>query len=105
VRSYERVGNDPYVGRRLVSLLHDAGAVPRRNTWLFFGSCAGNSTLDGCVTNLAGILSGVKRRLVAAGLVDEPLLDRVLHALEDWKQRKDAAFWFGLPWAEGVRPL
>src|SRR5712691_9698407 len=30
VRTYDRIGNDPFVGRRLVSLLHDAGAQPRR---------------------------------------------------------------------------
>jgi SAM-dependent methyltransferase len=35
-RSYHRHGNDPIVGRRLVQLLHQAGAQPRRNTWIFF---------------------------------------------------------------------
>src|SRR5919204_622789 len=37
--TYERMGNDPYVGRRLPALLHGAGAVPRRSTWIFFGAC------------------------------------------------------------------
>lgn len=40
-RTYDRLGNDPIVGRRLVSLLYEAGAEPLRNTWIFFGSCAG----------------------------------------------------------------
>src|SRR5262245_1028011 len=31
VRSYDRLGNDPYVGRRLVALLPGAGANPVRN--------------------------------------------------------------------------
>src|SRR3984893_16742450 len=30
-RSYDRLGCDPYVGRRLVSLLHEAGAAPVRS--------------------------------------------------------------------------
>ena len=38
---YTRMGCDPIVGRRLVELLHAAGAAPCRNTWVFFGSCAG----------------------------------------------------------------
>lgn len=42
MRSYERLGNDPRIGRRLVQLLHECGAEPTRNEWLFFGSCSGN---------------------------------------------------------------
>ena len=41
-RSYEHLGNDPAIGRRLVSLLVDAGATPVRNSFVFFGSCAGD---------------------------------------------------------------
>jgi SAM-dependent methyltransferase len=40
-RTYDRHGNDPQVGRRLIQLLHQAGAAPRFNTFVFFGSCAG----------------------------------------------------------------
>src|SRR5213595_4141961 len=40
-RTYDRLGCDPYIGRRLVSLLHEAGAQPVRATWIFFGACAG----------------------------------------------------------------
>ncbi|MBI1827063.1 MAG: methyltransferase domain-containing protein [Planctomycetes bacterium] len=39
VETYEHVGNDPYVGRKLISLMHNAGALPTRNTWIFFGTC------------------------------------------------------------------
>ena len=41
VQSFQELGNDPFVGRRLVSLLHAGGAAPKRNTWVFFGSCSG----------------------------------------------------------------
>lgn len=34
VRTYDHLGNDPFVGRRLVSLLHSAGATGFRNTWV-----------------------------------------------------------------------
>jgi len=39
-RTYDRHGNDPIVGRRLVKFLHQAGLLPRRNTLIFFGGCA-----------------------------------------------------------------
>ena len=45
VRSYERLGNDPYVGRRLVSLLRNAGLTSIRNSCVFFGGCAGTKPL------------------------------------------------------------
>jgi len=41
MRAFDRIGNDPYVGRRLVELLHAAGARPSRSHFLFFGACAG----------------------------------------------------------------
>ncbi len=47
LRTYERVGNDACVGHRLVSLLLQAEAIPRRNTWLFFGACAGSPNYSG----------------------------------------------------------
>jgi hypothetical protein len=42
-RSYDYLGNDPIIGRRLMALLRDAGAEPVRNTFVFFGSCAGEA--------------------------------------------------------------
>jgi SAM-dependent methyltransferase len=104
VRTYDRLGNDPYVGRRLVSLLHAAGAQPRRNTWIFFGSCAGNTDFGLVVANLIAILDQVRDRMVAEGLIAGSTVDEGLAALEAWGKRPDAAFWYGMSWAEGVRP-
>jgi len=58
IRSYERIGNDPFIGRRLVSLLVQAGARPQRNDWIFFGGCAGDDHFNDLVDNLHGILLG-----------------------------------------------
>jgi SAM-dependent methyltransferase len=41
-RSYRFVGTDPLIGRKLVGLLHDAGARPSWITQLFYGACAGS---------------------------------------------------------------
>ena len=47
VQSYIQLGNDPFVGRRLVELLFQEGVTPVRNNWLFFGSCAGHENFGG----------------------------------------------------------
>ncbi|MGH9404566.1 MAG: class I SAM-dependent methyltransferase [Terriglobia bacterium] len=100
---YERLGYDPYVGRKLVSLLHQAGAVPARNTWLFFGSCAGNESLGPLVDNTLGLLEGARERIVEWQLLAPAAFDRAVSALREWKERPDAAMWFATAWAEGVR--
>jgi SAM-dependent methyltransferase len=105
IRTYERVGNDPYVGHRLVSLLVQAGARPRRNTLLFFGSCAGQpQMLTAYVDNLVEIIQGVREPILSLGEFDSPSFDERIQALRTWGQRPDAAFWYAFSWAEGVRP-
>lgn len=103
LRTYDRVGNDPYVGHRLVALLHEAGAAPVRNTWLFFGSCAGHPDLGAYVENLARILEGVRDPILALGEVDAAGFDGTLSALRAWGDRPDAAMWYAVSWAEGRR--
>ena len=103
MRTYDRAGNDPIVGRRLVKLLHDAGAKPRRNTWIFFGACAGHVDFDLYVENLAIILEQAENAIVSTGVSKDDLF-AASAALRVWKQRPDAAFWFAMSWAEGVRP-
>jgi len=103
IRTYDRLGNDPYIGHRLVSLLHLAGAKPTRNTWIFFGSCAGHPAFDPLVENLIGLLKGARKICIAAGFIDESYLEDGICALRAWKQRPDAAMWLAVSWAEGIR--
>jgi SAM-dependent methyltransferase len=104
IRSYDRLGNDPYVGRRLVGLLHAAGAVPTRNNWIFFGSCVGMPTFPDTVENLQSILVGARTMILATAGINEEEFDQCIEALKSWSIRPDAAFWFAMCWAEGVRP-
>lgn len=104
MRSFDRLGNDPAVGRRLVALLHQAGARPRRNTWIFFGSCSGSPDFMAYVENAAGLLRGARRAIVEGGLLPARTFDAAVLALEAWERRPDAALWFAIAWAEGVRP-
>lgn len=104
IRVYDRLGNDPYVGRRLVSLLHEAGAAPARNTWIFFGSCAGSSSFEAYVENMVGLVQGAREKILSWGLLDPKAFEEGVSALGAWKHRPDAAMWFAMCFAEGVRP-
>lgn len=104
IRSYDRLGNDPYVGRRLVSLLHAAGARPVRNTWIFFGSCAGNPDFNLLVANMIEIIQGAKEAILDTAHVPYEHFQEGLSNLQLWRQRPDAAIWFAVCWAEGRKP-
>jgi hypothetical protein len=103
-RSYDRLGNDPYVGRRLVALLHGAGARPLRNTWLFFGAGAGQPAFAPLVANLANILAGASATIVSLDLLPAQSVTDALAALQAWGSRPESALWYAVCWADGVRP-
>jgi SAM-dependent methyltransferase len=103
IETYERLGNDANVGRRLVALLHDAGAAPVRNTWVFFGSCAGERHFAGYVENLVGVVAGAREQVVGAGLPGADEFDGAIDNLREWGRRTDAAIWYAMAWAEGRR--
>ena len=102
-RTYDRLGNDPIIGRRLVQLLHEAGAKPVRNTWIFFGACAGQAEFLPLVENLAGVVEGAREQIVTPGMVEGSTFDETLRELRGWGKRPDAAIWFSICWAEGVK--
>lgn len=101
-RTYDRHGNDPQVGRRLVQLLHQAGAAPCFNTLVFFGSCAGQPEFSHFARNLISVLEEAVSDMSETGLTDEQIR-RALSELEAWSLFPDAALWYGLYWAEGIR--
>jgi SAM-dependent methyltransferase len=104
-RSYDRHGNDPYIGRRLVSLLHQAGARPTGRKWIDFGSCVGEDTFLTVVTNAINILLGARDAILAESLLDADSFDEAIEALRKWSRRPDGVFWYAISWAEGVRPV
>jgi SAM-dependent methyltransferase len=104
VETYRALGNDPLVGRRLAALLHGAGARPRRATLVFFGSCAGDPSFPGFVSNFATNLDGAREAIAATRLASLADVDRAVEAIRTWGERPDAALWYAMPWVEGVKP-
>ncbi|MGH7242445.1 MAG: class I SAM-dependent methyltransferase [Phycisphaerales bacterium] len=100
---YKRVGNDAIVGRRLVQLLHDGGAKPLRNTWVWFGACSGDQMFGAVVLNLIEILRGATDRIVTEQLTTRSNIDACVRELHAFAARPDAAMWFSMSLAEGVR--
>jgi SAM-dependent methyltransferase len=102
-RSYEYLGNDPVIGRRLVSLLVEAGAQAVRNSFVFFGSCAGDPHFPLYVENLIGVIHGARSTVVEANLLDAASFDAAIASLHEWSRDPAATIWYAVAWVEGRR--
>lgn len=103
MQTYVRLGNDPIVGRKLVSLLHEAGAAPLRNTWIFFGTNPGDKRFDIYIDNLIGVIAGAKDEIVRQKMFEEKEFDKVISSFESWRKLPDATLWYAVSWAEGTK--
>jgi len=103
-RSYRQIGNDPLIGRKLASLIYDAGAQPSRITQLFYGACAGSPQFHGVVDNLIGVLEGARETVLAGGEISAPEYDMALASFRRFRALPDAALWYVINWAEGRKP-
>lgn len=102
-RTYDRLGCDPIVGRRLVELLAHAGLRPRRTALLPFGAGAGEAAFVPLVRNLIDVLTGAREAILATSGADAPTFAAAMDALEAFGRRDDAVIWYTISWAEGVR--
>lgn len=103
-RSYASLGNDGLVGRKLASLLYDAGAQPSRITQLFYGACAGAELFPEYVDNLVGQLQGARTTVLSNGEISAEAYDRAIENFMSFRQLPNAALWYVINWAEGRVP-
>jgi len=104
VRWCEAQGFDPFVGRRLVSLLHRAGAVPKRSASLSVSSCAGSPAFRPLLRIVTDSFSGAGKSMVESGAVTKAEFEAGMGALRAWDADPAAALWYTTCWAEGRRP-
>ncbi len=104
MRSYDRLGNDPVIGRRLVSILHQCGLREMRNHSVFMGGCAGNAEFPAYAANLIAILEGAKSLMTRHGLIADHTFRDAIDNIRTWSRRPDAALWYTINWAAGVKP-
>jgi len=105
MQSYERLGNDPNIGRKLVAILYDAGFRQIRNDVVFFGDSAGTATFQAMAKNLLGIITGARDVMIRERLIDDSAFDASIAQLEAWSQLPNAAIWYTISWAIGFRPV
>ena len=103
MQTYRQLGCDPFVGRRLVELLHQAGAKPVSNHWIFFGSCAGDKAFPAFIRNVIGVIETARSAIFDCSPLSAADFNDAIRAFRGWGRRPDAALWFALCWAEGVR--
>jgi len=103
MQTYLKLGNDPIIGRKLISLLHEAGAGPVRNTWIFFGSNPAEKRFDIYIDNLIGVVDGAKDEIIRQGLFEEKKFDDVIASFRSWREQPDATLWYAVFWAEGIK--
>ena len=104
VKSFEALGNDPYVGRRLVWLLKDTGLTSLRNTSVFFGGCAGNARFEAIADNLIAAIRGAGDAMLSGGYLNERAFTAGLDGLHQWRADPSAVLWYTVCCAEGVVP-
>ncbi len=102
--SYSHLGTDPLIGRKLVSLMHGAGARPVSNTQIFYGACAGAPLFGGIVHNIIGVLQGARATVISTKLIAPQIYDQAVTNLTEFLELPDAAVWYGINWAEGRKP-
>ncbi len=104
-RTYDRLGNDPYIGRRLVGLLHEAGLHDLRNGFIFFGGCHGQPEFAPLCQNLRDILLGAREPILQTYAFTNSYFDQALRDFDRWAATPGAALWYPICFAEGTRPV
>jgi SAM-dependent methyltransferase len=101
--AFEKLGNDPCVGRRLVSMLTGAGLRPVRAVWVPFGTCAGDPRFPAFAANMIGVIEGAGAQIIEDDLMKRGDFEAAMNAMRDWWRQADAVLWYGVCWAEGVK--
>lgn len=104
MRSYDRLGNDPYIGRRLVSLMYNSGLREIRNDVVFFGDSAGSTTFKSYVANLLGVIETARNVMTEGNLISKVVMDESMQHLRAWSELPYAALWYQIYWAVGFKP-
>lgn len=101
-RVYQDLGTDPFIGRNLVSLLHQAGFREFKIDMIPFGATRSEKEFAHYALNLIGILVGAKKEISVIGNLDSHSFDQLIEEIKSWSQLEDATLWYTANWAEAI---
>ncbi|MDH3648391.1 MAG: methyltransferase domain-containing protein [Saprospiraceae bacterium] len=100
---YKVLGNDPYIGRKLISHLHSSDFQDFKLDFVLFGSAKSEPQFMDYANNLMGILYGARMEIMELLDITSDVFDENLAAIDAWSAKPDAALWYAANWAEGVK--
>ena len=103
METFSVLGNDPFVGRRLAELIHQAGAKPTGTAQISYNSCAGADDFAPVRDNLIQVIRGARDMIIQNKLMTSDTFEASIDELIIWSRRPDSAIWYGMCWAEGVK--
>lgn len=99
---YQDLGTDPFIGRNLVSLLHQAGFREFKIDMIPFGATRSEPDFTYYADNLIGILVGARKEISAIGNLESQAFDRLIEEIKSWSQLEDATLWYTANWVEAI---
>jgi hypothetical protein len=100
----ESQGFNPFIGRRLVDLLHDAGVAPKRSASLSVSSCAGSPSFRPLLQIVVESFHSAGKSMMQSGAIERDTFAAGMQGLRSWDEHPAAALWYTTCWAEGRRP-
>lgn len=100
---YQMAGNDPYVGRRLVTLLKQAGFKNTAIDFILFGAAYDEHDFQLYAENLIGIIDQARPEIRKLLQIDDPAFDGLLGEITNWASQDHAALWYAANWAQAIK--
>jgi SAM-dependent methyltransferase len=101
IRAFDANANDPLNGRKLTTLLLQAGLAPTRNGYIFYGACRGEAHFDLIVRNIVEVMHTGRDLIIEHAIMDPSAYDAGTSAVLEWAHAPDAAIWYAVNYAEG----
>jgi ubiquinone/menaquinone biosynthesis C-methylase UbiE len=104
IRWCETQGFNPFIGRRLVELLQNASASPKRSASLSVSSCAGSPSFRPLLRIVVESFQSAGKSMMQSGAIGQDAFETGMRGLRSWNDHPAAALWYTTCWAEGRRP-
>ncbi|MCA8958045.1 MAG: methyltransferase domain-containing protein [Planctomycetes bacterium] len=103
IRALLEAGHDPFLGRKLSSMMQLADLRPLRTETLFLGACHGQPEWDLVASWWRDTLVGSRDEILDSSAITRDLFDEVMRGFDEWCGRPDSAIWYSVCRAEATR--